>query len=111
MPASESVHVAKFKARAKSLHKSVKAGEPEALQKIQPFFDYPDNFKLTQAQLVIARMHHCNSWKELVSKDDWVACSFCGKWQYELKQLIEGTGAYVCNECVELCNGILHDEL
>ncbi len=79
MPTNHEIHVAKFKAKAKSLFKSVRAGEADALQKIQPYFQ-SDEFKLTQAQLVVARTHRCNSWKELVSKVDWVACSFCGNW-------------------------------
>ena len=111
MPTSDNIHVAKFKARAKSLLKSVRAKEPKALREIEPYFDNPNVFKLTQAQLVVARKLHRNSWKELVSKDDWVACSFCKKWQYELKKLIAGPDVYVCNECVELCNVIIRDQL
>lgn len=46
-----------------------------------------------------------------ISKSDWLACSFCGKWQYELKKLIAGPKqVYVCDECVELCNEIIRDE-
>ncbi len=38
-------------------------------------------------------------------------CSFCGKSQNEVGKLIAGPGVYVCNECVELCNDIIQDEL
>lgn len=38
-------------------------------------------------------------------------CSFCGKSQEQVKKLIAGPGAYICNECVELCNEILEEEL
>ncbi|MDP3559959.1 MAG: ATP-dependent Clp protease ATP-binding subunit ClpX [Legionellaceae bacterium] len=38
-------------------------------------------------------------------------CSFCGKSQHEVKKLIAGPSVYVCNECVELCNDIIRDEL
>lgn len=38
-------------------------------------------------------------------------CSFCGKTQREVQKLIAGPGVYVCDECVELCNEILRDEL
>ncbi len=110
MPTNNDVHVSRFKAKAKLLLKSVKAGDADALDKIQPYFDKPEDFKLVQAQLVLARTHHCSSWKELIGKSDWAACSFCGKWQYELKQLIAGPKVYVCNECVELCNEIIRDE-
>ncbi len=38
-------------------------------------------------------------------------CSFCGKSQGEVKKLIAGPGAYICNECVALCNDIMAEEL
>ncbi len=37
-------------------------------------------------------------------------CSFCGKSQDEVKKLIAGPSVYICDECVELCNDILHEE-
>jgi len=37
-------------------------------------------------------------------------CSFCGRAQSEVKKLIAGSSAYICNECVELCNEILEEE-
>lgn len=43
------------------------------------------------------------------SKDE-LRCSFCGKTQSEVKKLIAGSSAYICNECVELCNEILEEE-
>ncbi|MDY6984250.1 MAG: ClpX C4-type zinc finger protein [Pseudomonadota bacterium] len=104
-----SIHVAKFKARAKKLLKSVQAGDAEALRQVKPYFDEPATLKLTQAQLVVARLLGCSSWRQLVQKNDWIACSFCRKWQYELERLIEGADAYVCSECVALCNDILAD--
>ena len=36
-------------------------------------------------------------------------CSFCGKAEKEVKQLIEGQSAYICNECVDLCGSMIHD--
>jgi len=38
-------------------------------------------------------------------------CSFCGKSQHEVKKLIAGPSVYVCDECVELCNDIISEEL
>ena len=38
-------------------------------------------------------------------------CSFCGKSQHEVKKLIAGPSVYVCDECVELCNDIIKDEV
>ena len=40
-----------------------------------------------------------------------VRCSFCGKHQDQVQRLIAGPGAYICNECVQLCMGILDDEI
>jgi ATP-dependent Clp protease ATP-binding subunit ClpX len=47
------------------------------------------------------------------SKDDdkLLYCSFCGKSQHEVKKLIAGPSVYICDECVELCNDIIKDEL
>ncbi len=38
-------------------------------------------------------------------------CSFCGKTQDEVRKLVAGPGVYICDECVELCNDILTEEL
>ncbi len=38
-------------------------------------------------------------------------CSFCGKSQHEVKKLIAGPSVFICNECVELCNDIMQEEL
>jgi len=38
-------------------------------------------------------------------------CSFCGKSQHEVKKLIAGPSAYVCDECIALCNDIIHEEI
>lgn len=43
-------------------------------------------------------------------KKDEPRCSFCGKSQSEVVKLIAGASAYICNECVELCNEILEEE-
>jgi ATP-dependent Clp protease ATP-binding subunit ClpX len=46
-------------------------------------------------------------------KDDekLLYCSFCGKSQHEVRKLIAGPSVYVCDECVDLCNDIIKDEL
>ena len=51
--------------------------------------------------------------KDKGGKDDekLLYCSFCGKSQDEVKKLIAGPSVYVCDECVELCNDIIRDEL
>jgi hypothetical protein len=37
-------------------------------------------------------------------------CSFCGKSQHEVRKLIAGPTVYICDECVELCKDIIHEE-
>ena len=37
-------------------------------------------------------------------------CSFCGKPQSQVKRLISGSGVYICNECIDLCQDILAAE-
>jgi len=44
-------------------------------------------------------------------KDNFFMCSFCGKSQNQVKKLIAGPGVYICNECVDLCNEIIDEEL
>lgn len=43
-----------------------------------------------------------------MAKDIEPCCSFCGKAKHEVKKLIAGQDANICNECIELCNDILH---
>ncbi len=43
--------------------------------------------------------------------DKLLYCSFCGKSQHEVRKLIAGPSVYVCDECVDLCNDIIKDEL
>jgi len=42
---------------------------------------------------------------------DLLKCSFCGKSQKQVQQLIAGPGVYICDECVELCNEIIEERL
>jgi len=42
---------------------------------------------------------------------DPLKCSFCGKGQKQVKKLIAGPGVYICDECIELCNEIIDEEL
>ncbi len=44
-------------------------------------------------------------------KDNALHCSFCGKSQHEVRKLIAGPSVFVCDECVELCNDIIRDEI
>ncbi|MBI3140629.1 MAG: AAA family ATPase, partial [Rhodocyclales bacterium] len=38
-------------------------------------------------------------------------CSFCGKSQHEVRKLIAGPSVFICDECIELCNDIIRDEI
>ncbi len=38
-------------------------------------------------------------------------CSFCGKSQHEVRKLIAGPQVYICDECVDLCNDIIREEI
>lgn len=44
------------------------------------------------------------------NKKEILKCSFCGKSQNQVKKLIAGPDAYVCNECIDLCNEIINEE-
>ena len=45
------------------------------------------------------------------SSDKTLYCSFCGKSQHEVKKLIAGPSVFICDECIDLCNDIIRDEL
>jgi ATP-dependent Clp protease ATP-binding subunit ClpX len=49
--------------------------------------------------------------KKGTSSEKTLYCSFCGKSQHEVKKLIAGPSVFVCDECIELCNEIIRDEL
>jgi len=45
------------------------------------------------------------------NKSKLLFCSFCKKSQHEIQLLISGPEAYICDECVELCNEIIREKL
>lgn len=45
------------------------------------------------------------------AKKEILSCSFCGKTQDEVKKLIAGPNVFICNECIELCNEILKEDI
>lgn len=49
--------------------------------------------------------------KKGTTSEKTLYCSFCGKSQHEVKKLIAGPSVFVCDECIELCNEIIRDEL
>ena len=49
--------------------------------------------------------------KKGTSFEKTLFCSFCGKSQHEVKKLIAGPSVFICDECIDLCNEIIRDEL
>ena len=49
--------------------------------------------------------------KKSGSGEKLLYCSFCGKSQHEVKKLIAGPSVFICDECIELCNDIIRDEI
>src|SRR5450759_4025023 len=47
----------------------------------------------------------------MFSDKEQLKCSFCGKLQEQVKKLVAGPGVYICDECIELCNEIIEEEL
>ncbi len=47
----------------------------------------------------------------MAAKDGGLHCSFCGKGQREVKKLIAGPNVYICDECIQLCNDIIAEEV
>lgn len=47
----------------------------------------------------------------MVNEKGQLKCSFCGKLQDQVKKLVAGPGVYICDECIELCNEIIEEEL
>jgi len=49
--------------------------------------------------------------KKGTTSEKTLYCSFCGKSQHEVKKLIAGPSVFICDECIDLCNDIIRDEL
>ena len=47
----------------------------------------------------------------MATKTGGLHCSFCGKSQREVKKLIAGPNVYICDECIQLCNDIIAEEV
>ena len=45
------------------------------------------------------------------NKDNKLSCTFCGKSQEDVRKLIAGPSVYICDECVDLCNDIIEEEV
>jgi hypothetical protein len=51
------------------------------------------------------------SQSEDLESEDTVRCSFCGKLSKDVARMIAGPSVHICNECIEICNAILTDDL
>ncbi|MFZ6799908.1 ATP-dependent Clp protease ATP-binding subunit ClpX [Undibacterium sp. Di24W] len=49
--------------------------------------------------------------KKSTAGEKLLYCSFCGKSQHEVKKLIAGPSVFICDECIDLCNDIIRDEI
>jgi ATP-dependent Clp protease ATP-binding subunit ClpX len=49
--------------------------------------------------------------KKSAGNEKTLYCSFCGKSQHEVKKLIAGPSVFICDECIDLCNDVIRDEL
>ena len=47
----------------------------------------------------------------MTSRGDILKCSFCGKTQKQVIKLIAGPGVYICDQCIDLCNQIIVEEV
>ena len=47
----------------------------------------------------------------MIDRGGAVNCSFCGKRQEDVRKIIAGKGVFICDECVELCNEIIEEEI
>ena len=49
--------------------------------------------------------------EKAVTGEKLLYCSFCGKSQHEVRKLIAGPSVFICDECIELCNDIIREEI
>jgi ATP-dependent Clp protease ATP-binding subunit ClpX len=61
--------------------------------------------------LSLSKTHLMADKKGTSSSEKVLYCSFCGKSQHEVKKLIAGPSVFICDECIELCNDIIRDEV
>jgi ATP-dependent Clp protease ATP-binding subunit ClpX len=82
------------------------------LRKIRYFLEW--KYLFFKVQHAIHFHHGTQSQQQdfnMSKHDSYLRCSFCGKSSEQVRKLIAGPGVYICDECVELCNDILDEEL
>src|SRR5580700_2522138 len=77
----------------------------QSLELIAQAFGY-DDWNILAAKIEAARPTPA---AEKPPNDETLYCSFCGKSQHEVQNLIAGPNSFICNECVALCDAIVED--
>jgi hypothetical protein len=79
----------------------------DGLELIAKAFGF-DNWNILAARIEATKLHAQEESASAANKT--LYCSFCGKSQHDVRKLIAGPAVFICDECVELCNGIIRDE-
>src|SRR5215470_13814666 len=87
--------------------RAVETTHSESLELIAKAFGY-DNWNILSAKIDAAKDRAGSA--QGPTRQDVLHCSFCGKSQHDVRKLIAGPAVYICDECVELCTDIIHDE-
>ncbi len=90
--------------------KAIEATHAEALELIAKAFGY-DNWNILSAKIEAAEppvgnVHTISAG----TQDDRLFCSFCGKSQHEVRKLIAGPTAFICDECVDICTDVVESD-
>jgi ClpX C4-type zinc finger/Glyoxalase superfamily protein len=96
--------------RAALKAKAIETTHAEAPELIAKAFGY-ENWNILSAKIEatgpLAGNEHAIS---AATQDDKVSCSFCRKSQHEVRKLIAGPAAFICDECVDLCTEIVEPD-
>src|SRR3984957_16045548 len=101
------------KAMARSLRgalraKAVPTTYSESLELIAKAFGY-ENWNILAAKIDAAQPRA--GVQRSAQQGNLLYCSFCGKNQHEVRKLVAGPAVYICDECVDLCTGIVDEQL
>jgi len=92
--------------------KTIEIAHPEALEPISKAFGY-DNWNILSAKIKAAEQPASDERTLPVGPQNdqtTLYCTFCGKSQHEVRKLIAGPTAFICDECVDLCTNIIETD-